>query len=250
MLSSGTVIIWDEMLSSGANVIIWDEMFSSGRRCYHLELLLSSGTKCYHLELLLSLEQMLSYGVNVIIQCYHVMLSSGMITTPFFIFPGNFTHSMKTQQIYPVFRYVMQWNLKYHSCVSNFDNTISIYLFTPICLFLLFFPTLSPLPSYLPIFLLSLLSLLILFILLTLPTLLSLLFLSFLSPNSSFSPFFLTLLSLLTLLAVFPLIALLTNKRYSILFYANYSQYSLDIFRLLLFHPSHESFFLFAYSHL
>ncbi len=29
----------------------------------------------------------------VIIWCYHVMLSSGMITPPFFVFPGNFTHS-------------------------------------------------------------------------------------------------------------------------------------------------------------
>jgi hypothetical protein len=36
---------------------------------------------------------MLSFGVNVIIWCYHVMLSSGMITPPFFIFPENFTHS-------------------------------------------------------------------------------------------------------------------------------------------------------------
>ncbi len=69
MLSSGTtcyhlglnVIICDEMLSSGANVIIWDKMLSS--------------------------------GANVIIWCYHVMLSSGMITHPFFIFPENFTHS-------------------------------------------------------------------------------------------------------------------------------------------------------------
>jgi hypothetical protein len=51
------VIIWDKMLSSGANVI------------------------------------MVSSGANVIIWCYHVMLSSGMITHPFFIFPENFTHS-------------------------------------------------------------------------------------------------------------------------------------------------------------
>ena len=36
---------------------------------------------------------MLSSGANVIIWCYHVMLSSGMLTPPFFIFPGNFTHS-------------------------------------------------------------------------------------------------------------------------------------------------------------
>ncbi len=78
MLSSGTkcyhlgwnVIIWDAMLSSGANVIIWDKMQSSGATVI-----------------------MVSSGANVTIWCYHVMLSSGMITHPFFIFPENFTHS-------------------------------------------------------------------------------------------------------------------------------------------------------------
>ncbi len=54
------------MLSFGANVIIW--------------LMLSSGTKCHHLE------QMLSSVSIVIIWCYHVMLSSGMITPPFLFF--------------------------------------------------------------------------------------------------------------------------------------------------------------------
>jgi hypothetical protein len=80
MLSSGTtcyhlglhVIIWDTMLSSGANVIIWDKMLSSGANVI-----------------------VVSSGANVIILCYHVMLSSGMITHPFFIFPENFTHSSK-----------------------------------------------------------------------------------------------------------------------------------------------------------
>jgi hypothetical protein len=78
MLSSGTtvhVIIWDAMLSSGANVIIWDKMLSSGANII-----------------------MVSSGANVIIWCYHVMLSSGMITHPFFIFPENFTHSNSTRQ--------------------------------------------------------------------------------------------------------------------------------------------------------
>jgi hypothetical protein len=78
MLSSGTtcyhlrlhVIIWDAMLSSGANVIIWDKMLLSGANVI-----------------------MVSSGAYVIIWCYHVMLSSGMITHPFFIFPENFTHS-------------------------------------------------------------------------------------------------------------------------------------------------------------
>jgi hypothetical protein len=78
MLSSGTtcyhlglhVIIWDAMLSSGANVIIWDKMLSSGANVI-----------------------VVSSGATVVIWCYHVMLSSGMITHPFFIFPENFTHS-------------------------------------------------------------------------------------------------------------------------------------------------------------
>ncbi len=60
------------MLSSGANAIIWDKMLSSRANVI-----------------------MVSSGANVIIWCYHVMLSSGMITHPFFIFPENFTHSYK-----------------------------------------------------------------------------------------------------------------------------------------------------------
>jgi hypothetical protein len=51
------VIIWDDMLSSGANVMyhlgrnvaICNEMLPSVMLCYHLELMLSSGAKCYHL---------------------------------------------------------------------------------------------------------------------------------------------------------------------------------------------------------
>jgi hypothetical protein len=58
------------MISSGANVIIWYKMLSSEANFI-----------------------MVSSGANVIIWCYHVMLSSGMITPPFFVFPGNFTHS-------------------------------------------------------------------------------------------------------------------------------------------------------------
>jgi hypothetical protein len=59
------------MLSSGTNVIICYKMLSS-RAIVIME----------------------SSGANVIIWCYHVMLSSGMITHPFFIFPENFTHSI------------------------------------------------------------------------------------------------------------------------------------------------------------
>jgi hypothetical protein len=52
---------------------------------------------------------MVSSGANVIIGCYHVMLSSGMITPPFFVFPGNFTHSIICIKCY--------WNL-----LKNFQN--------------------------------------------------------------------------------------------------------------------------------
>ncbi len=91
MVSSGTkcyhlglnVIIWSQCYHLGLHVIIWDEMLSSGMQCYHLELMLSSEANVI----------MVSSGANVIIWCYHVMLSSGMITPPFFVFPGNFTHS-------------------------------------------------------------------------------------------------------------------------------------------------------------
>ncbi len=107
------------MLSSGANGLIWDYMLSSGMKRYHLELMLSSGTTCYHLgwnaiiwDAMLSSganviiwDKMLSSGANIImvssganvtIWCFHLMLSSGMITHPFFIFPENFTHSFWT----------------------------------------------------------------------------------------------------------------------------------------------------------
>ena len=75
------VIIWDGTLSSGANVIIWDHMLSSGMQCYHAiviiwDKMLSSGANVI----------MVSSGANVIIWCYHVMLSSGMITQPFLFF--------------------------------------------------------------------------------------------------------------------------------------------------------------------
>ncbi len=51
------------MLSSVANVIIWDKMLSSKANVI-----------------------MVSSGASVIIWCYHVMLSSGMITPPFLFF--------------------------------------------------------------------------------------------------------------------------------------------------------------------
>jgi hypothetical protein len=71
-------------------------MLSSGMKCYHLELILSSGANVIIWDEMISSAAygiMLQNGVIVIIWCYHVMLSSWMITPPFFIFPENFTHS-------------------------------------------------------------------------------------------------------------------------------------------------------------
>jgi hypothetical protein len=69
MLSSGT-----KCYHLGQSVIIWDEMLSSGMQCYHPELMLSSGTKCY-------LVLLLWYVGNVIIwsKCYHLVLSCDVI---------------------------------------------------------------------------------------------------------------------------------------------------------------------------
>jgi hypothetical protein len=74
------------MLSSGANVIIWVKMLSSGANVI-----------------------MVSAGANVIIWCYHLMLSSAMITHPFFIFPENFTHSRSRPNILAQLSAEKQW---------------------------------------------------------------------------------------------------------------------------------------------
>ncbi len=89
------------MLSSGVNVIIWDKMLSSGTKCYHVDAMLSSGANVIIWDEMISSGGnviMLQSGANVIIWCYHVMLSSGMITPPFFIFPKNFTNSYPCQK--------------------------------------------------------------------------------------------------------------------------------------------------------
>ncbi len=100
-------------------------MLSSRMKCYHLELMLSSGTKCYHLGLnaiiwdamlssgakIIIWDEMLSFGANVImvssganviIWCYRVMLSSGMITPPLFYF------SRKLHSLF-IFAAALQW---------------------------------------------------------------------------------------------------------------------------------------------
>jgi hypothetical protein len=111
MLSSGTTCY-----HLGPHVIIWDEMLSSGMQYYNLEPMLSSGTKCYHLE------PMLSSGANVIIWCYHVMLSSVMITHPFFIFPENFTHSYLVLMLLQT-RLLSRWTIPLKRyCDENFKG--------------------------------------------------------------------------------------------------------------------------------
>ncbi len=91
MLSSGAnFIIWDEMLSSGANFFIWDEMLSSGANVIIWDKMLSCGSNVV----------MVSYGANVIIWCYHVMLSSGMITPPFFFLKTSLTRGKDDRRKY------------------------------------------------------------------------------------------------------------------------------------------------------
>ncbi len=144
MLLSGMIF-----LSSGANGIIWDYMLSSGMKCSHLEPMLSSGTTYYHLwwnviiwdamlssganviiwDKMLSSKAnviMVSSGANVIIWCYHVMLSSGMITHPFFIFPENFTHSYRNSFVNNESRKFTEKNeflRDRHNCQSLYNDT-------------------------------------------------------------------------------------------------------------------------------
>ncbi len=118
------VIMWDQCYHVGPNVIMWDEMLSFGMNCYHVgsnvimwDVMLSFGIKCYHVgsnvimwdqcyhvgvecyhvgSMFILLFSILFYSMLscfVIIWCYHVMLSWGMITPPHFIFPENFTDS-------------------------------------------------------------------------------------------------------------------------------------------------------------
>jgi hypothetical protein len=61
---------------------------------------------------------MLSFGADVIIWCYHVMLSSGMITPPYFIFPENFTHLEN-----PIYVFLF-WELR--SLSPNFHIHVSV----------------------------------------------------------------------------------------------------------------------------
>jgi hypothetical protein len=74
-----------------------------------LEKMISSGTNVI----------MVSSGANVIIWCYHVMLSSGMITQPFFIFPENFTHS----------RYSLTADHHCHQYNREKSQRLHVYLF-------------------------------------------------------------------------------------------------------------------------
>ncbi len=133
MLSSGTkcyhlgssFIMWDAMLSSGANVIIWDEIISSVANVI-----------------------MLKFGANVIIWCYHVMLSSGMMTFPFYFswklhslaFLGQFYELISTiSDSEGDFAFLISHNNFYGKCFlalwalfANFCKYISISVWIPL----------------------------------------------------------------------------------------------------------------------
>ncbi len=74
------------------------------------------------------MELMLSFGANVIIWCYHVMLSSGMIIPPFFIFPENFTHSIYT---------VTDWRMNKCIVLPMLENQKLFYFYSQQCQFTL-----------------------------------------------------------------------------------------------------------------
>jgi hypothetical protein len=57
-------------------------------------------------------------GSNVIMFCYHVMLSWGMITPPHFIFPENFTDSYRSNKSRLDH---FQRNVKLRTINTNFD---------------------------------------------------------------------------------------------------------------------------------
>jgi hypothetical protein len=123
--------------------------------------MLSYGIKCYHLGCNIIIWDnmyaikanviMLKSGANVIIWCYHVMLSSGMITPPFFIFPGNFTHSWQnrflpvTERIPVVFMCkkdpvyciaIPKWSLPLSSCINARVGPANFFKSLPIGKFL------------------------------------------------------------------------------------------------------------------
>ncbi len=91
------------MLSSWANVINWEEMLSPGIKCYHLGcnvIIIWSYSNVFIWDKMISSGAnviMLQSVANVIIWCYHVMLSSGMITPPFFYFSWKL-HSLREKE--------------------------------------------------------------------------------------------------------------------------------------------------------
>jgi hypothetical protein len=108
------------MLSSGANVIIWDKMLSSG-----------------------AYVTMVSSGAYVIIWCYHVMLSSGMITHPIFIFPENFTHSIINDKLFvPIINFTVHIHQYFKGIVCYEKNIFFDYaknLNSAFCVWLMVF---------------------------------------------------------------------------------------------------------------
>jgi hypothetical protein len=98
------VIMWGRMLSCGinvtmwgSNVITWDKFNHVGVECYHVGSMLSCGMKCYHVGWTVIMWDQCYHvvvkcyhvGSNVIMFCYHVVLSYDVImghdnTPPFY----------------------------------------------------------------------------------------------------------------------------------------------------------------------
>jgi hypothetical protein len=87
--------------------------------------------------------KMLSFGANVIIWCYHVMLSSGMITPPYFIFPENFTHSKSCARAHH-----SNWSENLAAVVSKWRQKMSCLVAAA---FPLIFPVLQQLRQLAPV---------------------------------------------------------------------------------------------------
>ena len=95
--------MWGYMLSSGMRVLSsGTDLLSSGGRCYHLgRECYHLGGRCYHLggecyhlgRVMLSSrsENLIILSSDGFISCYHLLLSSEMITPPFFINIDNVT---------------------------------------------------------------------------------------------------------------------------------------------------------------
>ncbi len=115
------VIIWDEMLASGANITMWSKCYYVESYVIMLDEMPLYGDKCYHLEL------MLSSWVNVIMwsKCYYVVLS---LRSPFLLF-------LKTSltSLHRFFSYLSAFNML-NKIPQDLPNSIWYHGFPPLFL--------------------------------------------------------------------------------------------------------------------